>query len=80
MFNEKNPMIMKYVPDSKKAAINSAWEDSDGYWITLNDEWNADRMDWNCRTIHEDTIKDLRYQISGIRRLSRKEMEDKGRI
>ena len=59
---------MKYVPKSKRAAIEDAWRDSDGIWIVLKDEWNADRMDYNCHTIHEDNIADLRWQIAGIRR------------
>ena len=58
--------IMKYVPKAKKQAIKACWRDSDGYWIILHEGYNADRTDWNCRTIHEDTIADLRYQIAGI--------------
>lgn len=61
--------IMKYVPKTKREAIYDAWEDSDGMWIMLNEGWNADRMDYRCHTIHEDTIKELRYQIAGIRKL-----------
>lgn len=63
-----NDKIMKYVPKTKREAIRDAWRDGDGFWITLNDGWNADRMDTNCRTIHEDTIADLRFQIAGITR------------
>lgn len=58
--------IMRYVPKNKKNAINDAWRDDDGYWIILNDGWNADRMDFRCHTIHEDNIPELRYQIAGI--------------
>ena len=61
--------IMKYIPRGKQASVYDAWEDSDGIWIMLNEGWNADRMDSRCRTIHEDTVKDLRYQIAGIRRI-----------
>jgi hypothetical protein len=64
----KDPKILKYIPKSKQAAIKSCWHDSDGYWITLNEDYNADNTDDNCKTIHEDTIKQLRYQIAGIRR------------
>lgn len=63
-----NPQITKYIPVSKWDAIRDAWIDEDGIWITLEDGWNADRMDSDCRTIHEDTIRDLRYQIAGIRK------------
>lgn len=61
--------ILSYVPKSKKEAVRDAWRDSDGMWIVLKDGWNADRMDFNCHTIHEDTVADLRYQIAGIRRV-----------
>ena len=62
--------IMKYIPKSKVEAVADAYEDSDGIWIYLNPGWNADRMDWDCRVIHEDTIAQLRYQIAGIRRVT----------
>ena len=70
--------IMNLVPKSKKPAIKDAWEDSDGVWIMLNEGWNADNMDSVCRTIHEGgdgeplsrTIKELRYQIAGIRKVT----------
>ena len=65
----KDPMVLKYIPKRKLSAIKSCWHDSDGYWIMLNEEYNADNVDSNCRTIHEDTIKQLRYQIAGIRRV-----------
>ena len=64
-----NQMIMKYVPRSKIAAIRDAWIDSDGMWITLKEGWNADRMDSCCRVIHEDTIRGLRFQIAGIKKV-----------
>ncbi|MBR0542515.1 MAG: hypothetical protein IJK26_10000 [Clostridia bacterium] len=67
-YEARDKSILKYVPKSKLSAIRSCWKDSDGYWITLNDEWNADRTDWNCHTIHEDSIAQLRYQIAGISR------------
>lgn len=62
--------IMSYIPESKHGAIYDAWQDSDGIWIMLNEGWNADRTDYPCRTIHEDCIRDLRYQIAGINRLA----------
>ena len=26
--------------------------EKDGFWIILNEGWNADGMDYRCRTIH----------------------------
>ena len=67
IYDEIDDRILKYVPKSKHKAIRAAWQDSDGYWITLKDGYNAGRMDNSgCHTIHEDTISDLRYQIAGI--------------
>lgn len=60
--------IMRYIPKSKVESVEDAWIDDDGMWIVLKDGWNADRMDFDCHTIHEDNVADLRYQIAGIRR------------
>ena len=65
MFDQR---IMKYIPKNKAESVADAFIDEDGMWIYLKDEWNADRMDVDCHVIHEDTIKQLRYQIAGIRR------------
>ena len=62
--------ILSYVPKSKREAIQDAWRDSDGMWIILKDGWNADRMDFDCHVIHEDTVADLRWQIAGIRKVT----------
>ena len=61
--------ILRYVPKSKLESIHDAWYDDDGYWIMLKDGWEASMNDQGCQTIHEDSIKWLRYQISGIRRV-----------
>ena len=69
--------ICRMIPKSKQKAIREIYEDEDGFWIILNEGWNADGMDYECRTIHcggdeeteESTIKDLKYQISLIRKL-----------
>lgn len=66
MFTEIDDRILRYVPKSKQKAVRACWHDSDGYWIELHEGYNADRMDWHCHTIHEDTIAELRYQIAGI--------------
>ena len=60
--------VLKYVPKGKREAIRDAYRDEDGFWICLKDGWEASRTDSGCRTIHEDTITDLRYQIAGIKR------------
>lgn len=59
--------ILKYVPERLLSAIHDAYQDCDGYWICLEEGWEASRTDSGCRTIHEDTIRDLRYQIAGIK-------------
>lgn len=61
--------IMKYIPKSKQDGIRDCFRDEDGIWIWLKEGWNADRMDSECRVICEDTIKDLRWQIGGIRKV-----------
>ena len=68
-----DPKIMKYVPKSKVDAIRDAYRDEDGYWITLNDGWVTGD---DCQTIHEDTIKDLRYQIGGINKIDLQDAEE----
>ena len=64
-----NQQIMRKIPKSKVAAVRDAYKDEDGYWICLNEGWEASNMDAECRTIHEDTMADLAYQIKGIRRV-----------
>lgn len=63
--------IMRYIPKSKRTAVRDYYKDEDGYWICLNPGWEASNTDAGCRTIHEDTITDLRYQIKGIRRVEK---------
>lgn len=71
--------IMALIPKEKREAVYDAWEDSDGVWIMLKPGWNADRMDSECRTIHEGgedeprstLIHNLKYQIAGIRRVKK---------
>lgn len=70
-------MVSRMIPKSKKAAIREIYEDQDGFWIILNEGWNADGMDYDCHVIHEggddytdaETVKELKYQISMIRKL-----------
>ena len=70
-------MVERMIPRAKKAAIREIYEDEDGFWIILNEGWNADGMDFNCRTIHSggdemtdtETIADLKDQIRQIRKL-----------
>ena len=63
--------IMKYIPKDRQDAVRDAYKDDDGYWICLKEGWEASRMDSDCRVIHEDYIKDLRYQIAGIKKISK---------
>lgn len=60
--------IMKYIPKSKRAAVNDCWRDSDGYWITLKEGYEFYNLDSGARAICQDTISELRYQIAGIRK------------
>lgn len=70
-------MVKRMIPNDKKASIKDIYEDQDGYWIILNEGWNADGMDLVCRTIHcggddmtdIETVADLKDQISQIRRV-----------
>ena len=72
-----NAQILKMIPKTKKPAIREVYQDEDGIWVILKEGWNADNTDSPCRTIHcggEDeplkaTIEDLKYQISGIRKV-----------
>jgi hypothetical protein len=59
--------LLKYVPKSKHAAIRDAYKDEDGIWICLKDGWEASRTDAGAKTIHADTVSELRYQIAGIK-------------
>ena len=61
--------IIRYVPKSKREAIRDAFCDEDGMWIWLHEGWEASRTDSGCHVIHEDTIRDLRFQIAGIRKV-----------
>ena len=61
--------IWKYIPESKVDAIDEITKDDDGIWIFLCEGWEASRMDKGCRTIVEDNVKQLRYQIAGIRKV-----------
>ena len=66
---KKDPAILNYFTAKKLEAVEECYHDEDGYWIILKEGWEASNMDSGCRTIHEDTIKQLRYQISGIQQI-----------
>lgn len=77
--------VWKMIPKSKQIAIRDLFIDSDGIWIALEKGWNADGMDYPARLIHcgedefddaPEVIKDLKYQISGIRKLTAKEVTE----
>lgn len=77
--------VWNMIPKSKKAAIRDLYIDSDGIWIALEKEWNADGTDYPARLIHcgdeesvdsPDVIADLKYQISQIRKLTKKEQTE----
>lgn len=70
-------IVERLIPRNKKAAIREIYEDVDGWWVILNDGWNADGMDFDCRTIHSggeemtdvETLADLKEQFAQIRKL-----------
>lgn len=71
--SQKDPRIMKYVPRIKRSAIQSAWieeplcDDHEcSYWIQLKEGYHFANYDTGARTVSQDTIPDLRYQIEGI--------------
>ena len=73
------------ISKSKRPAIREVYIDSDGIWIALEKGWNADGMDYPARLIHcgdeesvdaPDVIEDLKYQISRIRKLTKKEQAE----
>ena len=66
----KESWIMRHVPKNKCCSVSEAWEDSDGIWIILMEGWNADGMDYPCRTIHCWSVEELDYQIAQIRKLN----------
>ena len=77
--------VWNMIPKSKTAAVRDLFIDSDGIWIALNKGWNADGMDYPATLIHcgddesvdsPDVIADLKYQISQIRKLTKKEQTE----
>ena len=64
--------VLKMLPkDVPPEAINSVecdpWDGVDGgpsYWVYLNDGWVS--PDMGCHTIHEDTLKELKWVVKGI--------------
>lgn len=64
---------MQHVPKTKRNAIQSAWieeplcDDHEcSYWIQLKEGYHFANYDTGARTVAQDTITDLRYQIEGI--------------
>jgi len=57
--------VIEYVPKKLRCAVDAAWQDDDGYWISLKPGWESCE-DQECDIIHEDTIKDLKMRIKGI--------------
>lgn len=57
--------IIEYVPKKLRCAVDEAWKDDDGYWISLKEGWE-NCEDQECDIIHEDTIADLKMRIKGI--------------
>lgn len=60
----KQLSVNKYIPKKHQDKI-------DGCWLILKDGYVS--ITTECSTIHEDTIKDIRYQIKTI--ISKEEFE-----
>ena len=65
---EKLQKIMDYVPWCKADAIHACWQDSDGYWIQLNEGWVATRSTAE-HTIHENSLRQIGYQMGGVKKV-----------
>lgn len=50
-----------------RASYGNSFNDSDKYWIYLNEGWVAYDGGEDCRTIHENSIKALKAAIKTIR-------------
>jgi len=61
--------LIDYIPDKYKPAIDDIFRDEDGIWIYLKQGYYADGMGCynECQIIHEDTIKELLYQVRLIK-------------
>ena len=59
--------IFKYVPNGKRAGVLNCYHDDDGYWIILCEGWHIEHY-YAERTIHEDTIAELRAVIKRIKK------------
>ncbi len=54
------------IPKKYQAAIKEIYEDEDGIWCILNSEW-VHGVD-EAHTIHCETYKELRSELTDIRR------------
>lgn len=70
MVYEKDEKIMKYVPKRLIGAIREAYQDSDGYWIILKDDYMDTHM--NAHVIHGYTINELREDLRNVERIDGK--------
>lgn len=70
MVYEKDEKIMKYVPKRLIGAIREAYQDSDGYWIHLEDDYMDTHM--NAHVIHGYTINELREDLRNVERIDEK--------
>lgn len=58
--------ILAYTSKQKAKGIKEAWKDDKGYWVTLNDGYEASRSD-NKQLIFATCLSELRTQMYGIR-------------
>jgi len=78
MYTELTPHeIMMACPASKRSCILDCWEDTDGVWVMLNQEWecaedHAHTISLNGAAQDEPKaarIKELRKEFAGVNRV-----------
>ena len=56
--------LMRYVPKKLRPHVMDAYHDCDGYWVEFDDLVDVKYDPFQtCATIHEDTIRELRYRL-----------------
>ena len=62
---------LNYIPKRAHAAIHEIFHDEDGYWVRLKEGWHVEYY-FAERTIHEDTLAEVKEVAKRIRKDKRK--------